>query len=119
MKLTSLGQRWPRGTAQWNRTRVVIVATDPDESERLARSYSEQHEIELATCPLEVIRRLELEGIGISTVVISDCVGSACRTELLAFLAETYPWLRVILAECRAEVAPAPDLAYEALDTPA
>jgi hypothetical protein len=46
-------------------------------------------------------------------------VGSVCRTELLAFLAESYPWLRVILAERRPDVAPANDLAYEALDTPA
>ena len=119
MKLTSLGQRWPRGTGEWNRARVVIVANEPDERDRLARSYGEEHEIELAASPLEVIRRLENEGAAISTVVISEVVGSVCRAELVAFLADAYPWLRVILAERRSDVVVAPDHGLEAFDTPA
>jgi len=43
-----------------------------------------------------VIRRLEADGPTISTVVLADVVGSVIRAELAEFLAEAYPFLRVI-----------------------
>ena len=75
MSMTPVTKRWPRGTGQWSRSRVVVVATDPRERERLVDSYSDQHEVVVACSPLEVIRRLETEGPRISTVVVSDVAG--------------------------------------------
>ena len=57
-------------------------------------------------CPIDVealpydehIRSwIEAEGTTISTVVLADIVGSATRAELAAFIADTYPFLRVIV----------------------
>jgi hypothetical protein len=88
--------RWPRGTGQWDRTKVVIVSADAHHRERLVRCWAEQHEVSLARTPLELILQLELEGPSISTVVISDLVGSASEAQLAQFLDACYPWLRVV-----------------------
>lgn len=98
MSMTSVTQRWPRGTGQWSRTRVVVAATDPRERERLVCGYADQHEVVAASSPLEVIRRLETDPL-ISTVIVSDVCGSVCRQELVNFLQDTYPDVRIILAE--------------------
>lgn len=84
--------RWPRGTGQWSRTRVVVVSTNRE----LIRMWSEQHDVVAATTPLELITQLEQSREGISTVVVSDLVGSAAERELAEFLDAYYPWLRVI-----------------------
>ncbi len=99
MSMTSVTkQRWPRGTGQWSRTRILVAATDPRERERLVVGHADQHEVVAASSPLEVIRRLETDPL-ISTVIISDVWGSVCRNELVSFIEETYPYLRVILTE--------------------
>lgn len=99
MHMTSVTQRWPRGTGQWNRTRVVIVSTDPIARDHLLAAWAPDHDVAVARSPLEVIRRLEADGPQISTIVISDLVGSAARSELAEFLRESYPFVRVIVTE--------------------
>lgn len=89
--------RWPRGTGQWSRTRVLIVASDPARRDQLIAAWAEDHDVAVVRCPLEVIRRCETDGPSISTVVISELVGSVRPAELAQFLEETYPYLRVIL----------------------
>jgi hypothetical protein len=91
--------RWPRGTGQWNRTKVVIVSSEETSRDRLVRIWVEQFDVALARTPLELIAHLETEGLGISTVVISDVVGSTGGHELGEFLDAYYPWLRVIAIE--------------------
>ena len=98
MSMTSVTQRWPRGTGQWSRTRIVVAASDPRERERLVSGHADQHEVIAASSPLEVIRRLETDPL-ISTVIVSDVCGSVCTAELVGFLEETYPFVRVIIAE--------------------
>lgn len=77
----------------------MIVATDPRERERLVDSYLDQHDVVLASVPLEVIGRLETDGARISMVVVSDVAGSVGRGELVEFLTETYPFVRVVVAD--------------------
>ena len=109
MSMTTTMQRWPRGTGQWHRTRVLIVAADPKRRDQLVEAWAEDHDVVVARCPLEVIRRCETDGPGISTVVVSELVGSVRQSELAEFLAETYPYLRVIVDHI-------PRLAREAMD---
>jgi hypothetical protein len=89
---------WPRGTGQWNRTRIVVVSADERHRERLLRLWSEQHDVVAAATPLELIAHLEADGESISTVVLADLVGSADEAQLADFLDACYPWLRVIHA---------------------
>lgn len=89
---------WPRGTGQWNRTKIVIVSADSRHRDRLVRLWAEQHEVIAASTPLDLIAALEVEGLRISTVVVADLVGSAAEHELVDFLDACYPWLRVIKA---------------------
>ena len=95
----SASKRWPRGTGQWSRTRILIVAADPVLRERLLASWSLDHDVVVARSPLEVIRRLEEDGPTISTVVIADLVGSVACKELAEFIATTYPFVRTIVHE--------------------
>ena len=88
--------RWPRGTGQWNRTRVVIVAASAARRDQLLERWAPDHDVVVVRSPLELIRRCEADGARISTVVIADCIGSACAAELAEFLDQTYPYLRVI-----------------------
>lgn len=97
MSMTTTTKRWPRGTGQWNRTRVLIVAADPRRRDQLLEAWAEDHDVAVAQCPLEVIRRCENDGPVISTVVLSDLFGSVHKSDLAEFLSETYPYLRVII----------------------
>src|SRR5438034_9828514 len=90
--------RWPKGTGQWNRTEILGVSADQTHRERLVRLWSEQHHVLTAETPLEVIAILEAEGLQVSTIVISDLVGSALEHELVEFLDACYPWLRILTA---------------------
>lgn len=101
--MTAVTQRWPRGTGQWSRSRVLIVAADPTVRDQLLASWSTDHEVIVATSPLDVIRRIESEGTTISTIVLADVRGSVARTELAEFLNETYPFIRVIVTSRRSE----------------
>lgn len=96
-------KRWARGTGQWSRTRILIVSADPTTRDQLLSSWSTDHDVMVASSPLDVIRRIESEGTTISTVVLADVVGSVVRSELADFLAETYPLLRVIVTSTRSE----------------
>lgn len=96
--------RWPHGTGQWSRSKVVIVSADDQRRERLVREWSAQHDVGVARTPLELILQLELEGPNISTVVVSDLVGSATAAQLAQFLDACYPWVRIIEAH---EIEPA------------
>ena len=102
--MTAVTQRWPRGTGQWSRSRVLIVAADPTVRAHLLASWSVDHEVMVATSPLDVIRRIEGEGTTISTIVLSDIHGSVARAELAEFLSEMYPNIRVLLTSTRSEV---------------
>jgi len=97
MSTTVTTKRWPRGTGQWSRTRILIVATDPVVRDQLVAAWSTDHEVVVARSPLEVIRRVESDGPMISTVVLADCVGSVARKELAEFVRTTYPFVRVVL----------------------
>jgi DNA-binding NtrC family response regulator len=101
--MTAVTQRWPRGTGQWNRSRVLIVAADPSIREQLHTTWATDHEVIAASSPLDVIRWIEDEGKTISTVVLADVVGSVARSELAEFLIETYPFIRVILTSRHSE----------------
>src|SRR6266404_2403308 len=90
--------RWPHGTGQWSRTQIVVVSADPDHRARLARLWSEQHQVLTAQTPLELIAILEVGGLDVSTAVIADVVGSTSARELTDFLDACYPWLRVVTA---------------------
>ena len=90
-------KRWPRGTGQWNRSRVVIVAADPARRDRLLEHWAVDHDVVVVKSPLEVIRRCEADGPSITTVVLSDIVGSVCQAELAEFLREQYPYVRVMV----------------------
>ena len=89
--------RWPRGSGQWNRTRVVIVAASAARRDQLLERWAPDHDVVVVRSPLELIRRCEADGKVISTVVIADCLGSACSADLAEFLDQTYPHLRVIV----------------------
>ncbi len=106
--MTAVTKRWPRGTGQWSRTRILIVSADPTVRDQLVTSWATDHEVEVASSPLDVIRRIESEGTTISTVVLADVVGSVVRSDLAEFLADTYPWLRVILTSTRSEADRSP-----------
>lgn len=103
MTMTAVTKRWPRGTGQWSRTRILIVSADPTMRDRLVTAWSTDHEVEVASSPLDVIRRIENEGTTISTVVLADIVGSVVRSDLAEFLADTYPMLRVIVTSTNSE----------------
>jgi len=103
MTMTAVTKRWARGTGQWSRTRILIVSADPTTRDQLLSSWATDHEVLVASSPLDVIRRLESEGTTISTVVLADCIGSVVRSELAEFLAESYPMLRVIVTPTRSE----------------
>jgi len=103
MTMTGVTTRWPRGTGQWTRTRILIVSADPTVCAQLRSTWATDHEVVAASAPLDVIRRLEADGPTISTVVLADVVGSVIRAELAEFLAEAYPFLRVIVTETRPE----------------
>lgn len=105
--------RWPRGTGQWNRTRVVIVAASAARRDQLLERWAPDHDVVVVRSPLELIRRCEADGTVISTVVIADCIGSACAAELAEFLDQTYPYLRVIVDHA-ARPAHEPSFALEA-----
>lgn len=100
---TAVTKRWPRGTGQWSRTRVLIVSADPTVRDQLVTSWATDHEVIVASSPLDVIRLIEAEGKTISTVVLADCVGSVVRTELAEFLTETYPFIRVLVTSKHSE----------------
>ena len=91
--------RWPRGTGQWNSTKAVIVSSDHRVRDRLARIWSEQFDVDVVPTPLELIHRLETEGLRISTVVLADVVGSVDARGLFEFLDACYPWVRLIAIE--------------------
>lgn len=97
--------RWPHGTGQWHRSKVVIVSADVHRRERLVHDWATQHDVVVVSTPLELILQLELEGPNISTVVVSDLVGSASPAQLAQFLDACYPWLSVVEAH---ETGPAP-----------
>ena len=101
--MTPVTKRWPRGTGQWSRTRVLVVSADPTVRDPLVTTWSTDHDVITASCPLDVIRLIEAEGKTISTVVLADCMGSAVRTELAEFLADTYPFIRVLLTSKNSE----------------
>jgi len=96
-------KRWPRGTGQWSRSRILIVSADPTVRDQLVTSWATDHEVEVASSPLDVILKIESEGATISTVVLADVIGSVVRSDLAEFLAETYPMLRVIVTSTRSE----------------
>ncbi len=98
MSMMPVTKRWARGTGQWNRSRVIIVATDTTERDRLVRSFADEHDVVVAMSPLDVIRRVETDP-RITMVVISDVAGSVCRTVLTEFLEDNYPLLRVVTME--------------------
>ena len=101
--MTAVTQRWPRGTGQWSRSRVLIVSADPTLRDQLLSAWATDHEVIVASSPLDVIRLIEGEGKTISTVVLADVRGSVVRTELAEFLSETYPFLRVVVTSTRSE----------------
>ena len=103
MTMTVVTKRWPRGTGQWTRTRILIVSADPTVRDQLRSTWATDHEVITASAPLDVIRRLEADGPTISTVVLADVVGSVIRAELAEFLAEAYPFLRVIVTTPRSD----------------
>jgi hypothetical protein len=113
MSMTVTTKRWPRGTGQWSRTRILIVATNPGVRDQLVAAWSADHDVVVAQSPLEVIRRVESDGPMISTVVIADCVGSVARKELAEFITSSYPFVRVLLHD--AEPAARPDYATATL----
>ena len=106
--MTSVTQRWPRGTGQWSRSRVLIVSADPTVRDRLLSIWATDHEVLVATAPLDVIRRIETEGKTISTIVLADVRGSVARSELAEFLRETYPFIRVIVTSTNSEAGRSP-----------
>jgi hypothetical protein len=75
----------------------MIVSADRTRRTELLSSWSDADVIVNAT-PLDVLGSLERYGPAISTVVLSDVVGSATYTELAEFLEEHYPFVRVISA---------------------
>lgn len=83
---------WPHGTLQWERTRIVIV-TATGARPQLLRSWGA--EVIIAATPLDLLGSLEEYGPAISTVVLSDVVGSATCSELARFVHEHYPFVRV------------------------
>ncbi len=101
--MTTVTKRWPRGTGQWSRTRVLIVSADPTVRDQLVTTWATDHEVILASAPLDVIRLIEAEGKTISTIVLANCIGSVVSTELAEFLAETYPFIRVLVTSTRSE----------------
>ena len=101
--MTAVTKRWPRGTGQWSRTRVLVVSAEPTVRDPLVRSWATDHEVIVASSPLDVIRLIEAEGKTISTVVLADCIGSVVRTELAEFLSEMYPFLRVLVTSTHSE----------------
>lgn len=101
--MTAVTQRWPRGTGQWSRSRVLIVSADPKVRDQLLSTWATDHEVVGATAPLDVIRMLENEGTTISTIVLADVRGSVARTELAEFLREAYPLIRVMVTSTRSE----------------
>jgi hypothetical protein len=102
---------WPKGTGQWTRTRIVIVSADETRREALLRSWFRAG-IAVAATPLEVIALLERDDQLTSTVVVAGTGGSVSDTELVAFLDEAYPWVRIVVDNS----TPAnQNLAYEAV----
>jgi hypothetical protein len=97
MKMSEIGPRWPRGTGQWSRTRILIAASDPQLRDALLERWAECHDVIVASTPLEVIARLEAERTGISTVVLAGIDGSASDAQLARFLEASYPWLCVVV----------------------
>lgn len=89
--------RWPRGTGQWSRTRVLIVSADTLLRDRLMEQWADQHDVVAAITPLDVIDRLERDGQEISTIVMAEVVGSVTPRELADFLDDAYPWIRVMV----------------------
>jgi hypothetical protein len=88
---------WAHGTNQWGRTRIMIVSADRERrSELLARWAAA--DVVVAWTPLDVVWCLEREAL-VNTVVLSDVVGSAIKTELAEFLEDTYPFVRVLSAD--------------------
>lgn len=96
MTMPAATARWPRGTGQWSRTRVLIVTADPPLRDRLIEQWSEQHDVVAAITPLDVIDRLERDGQAVSTVVMDDVAGSVTKSELVDFLEDFYPWIRLM-----------------------
>lgn len=101
--MTTVTKRWPRGTGQWSRARILVVSADPTVRDQLVTSWEIDHEVIVACCPLDVIRLIEAEGKTISTVVLADCIGSVACSELAEFLSETYPFIRVLVTSKRSE----------------
>jgi hypothetical protein len=97
MKMLDTSPRWPRGTGQWSRTRILIAAADPHLRDALLERWAECHDVVVATTPLEVIARLESERTGISTVVLAGIDGSVSDSQLARFLEASYPWLCVVV----------------------
>lgn len=91
---------WPKGTGRWQRTKVLVVSADRERCAELLRWWKDA-EVVVAATPLEVISQLELEGLEISRVVLSDLVGSATCVELETFLELRYPFVRLIRASWR------------------
>lgn len=106
--MTTVTKRWPRGTGQWSRTRVLVVSADPTVRDHLVTSWATDHEVIVACSPLDVIRLIEAEGKTIATVVIADCIGSVVRNDLADFLSETYPFIRVMVTSTRSEADRSP-----------
>jgi hypothetical protein len=73
---------------------VLIVAADRRCRDRLLREWEDANVI-VAMTPLDVVHTLEIYGPAISTVVLSDLVGSVSRAELADFLELRYPFTRV------------------------
>lgn len=113
--MTAVTKRWPRGTGQWSRTRVLIVSADPTIRNQLVTSWATDHEVLVASAPLDVIRLIESEGKTISTIVLADCIGSALCTELAEFISETYPFIRVLVTSRRSEADRSPQADHAAL----
>ncbi len=101
--MTTVTKRWPRGTGQWSRTWVLVVSADPTVRDPLVTRWAIDHEVIVASSPLDVIRLIEAEGKTISTVVLADCIGSVVGTELAEFVSETYPFIRVLVTSKRLE----------------
>jgi hypothetical protein len=97
MTMSSASRGWPRGTGQWSRTRILVVASDDERRDRLLNRWGEAHDVVGATTPLEVIDFLESEGTLISTVVLAGVGGSANDKELASFVDQNYPWVRLIV----------------------
>ena len=102
MKMSDLGPRWPRGTGQWRRTRILIAAADPQMREALLERWADCHDVVVGGTPLEVIDRLETERTSISTVVLAGIDGSASDSQLARFLEASYPWLCVVVGAAHA-----------------